>query len=204
MWDGIAHPASEPLEALLAHAFGQNGDAVAAKDAGDRNAAAAIISGRRPDRMMASRIEAARYQPDDEARVGRQHFVRADHREAGSEHQYDRSVDARERLREHDMVGDRNRVAPIRRIAPVDAPKIVRMRRVGVNVRKAGGDMLGNRRARRELRKRRQHDLLRSRTFDRRAADHRVDNRRRVGEPDVSGFVHSAGRPSLFSHAERE
>ena len=41
------------------------------------------------------------------------------------------------------MVGDRNRVAPIRRIAPVDAPKIVRMRRVGVNVGKAGGDMWG-------------------------------------------------------------
>ena len=95
------------------------------------------------------------------------------------------------------MVRNRDRAAPIRRIAPVDAPKIVRMRRVGVNVRKAGGDMLGNWRARRELRKRRQHDLLRPRTFNRRAADGFVDDRRRVGALDVSGFVHSARRPSF-------
>ena len=193
----IARPAFEPVETLPAHAFGQHGDAVAAEDARDRDAAAAIIPGRRPDRAMARRIEAARDQPGDETRIGRQHFVRADHRKTRSDHHDDRRVDARQRLRQDDMIRDRNRVAAIGRVAPVDAPEIVRMRRVGVDVGKSRRDMLRNRRAPGELRKRRQHDLLRPRALDRRASDRWVDDGRRVGEPVESGFGHSGPRPSF-------
>src|SRR6185312_4508743 len=61
-----AHPALEPFETLPAHPFGQNGHTVAAEDARDRDAAATIVPGRRPDRAIAGRIEAARDQPGDE------------------------------------------------------------------------------------------------------------------------------------------
>src|SRR6516164_5371642 len=44
----IPHPASEPFEALPAHASRQDGDAIAAEDARDGDAAATIVPGRRP------------------------------------------------------------------------------------------------------------------------------------------------------------
>ena len=47
---GLADPAFQPIEPLLAHVFRQHGDAAAAEDARDGDAAAAIIAGRRPDR----------------------------------------------------------------------------------------------------------------------------------------------------------
>ena len=58
--DGIGDPLLQPVEALAAHASGQNGDAAASENARDRDAAAAIISGRRPDRAVVRRIETAR------------------------------------------------------------------------------------------------------------------------------------------------
>src|SRR5690242_5850445 len=54
---GMRNPLLQPLEALAAHARRQNGNAAASKDARNRNAAAAVISRRRPDRLLARRIE---------------------------------------------------------------------------------------------------------------------------------------------------
>ncbi len=106
---GIAHPAPEPFEALAAHALRQHGDAVTAENARDRDAAAAIIAGRGPDRAIARGIEAAGDETRHQRRVGRQHLVRADHGKARAEQHDDRRLDARDRLRQHDMIGNGDR-----------------------------------------------------------------------------------------------
>src|SRR5579872_1524248 len=96
------------------------------------------------------------------------------------------------------MVGDRNRVPPIGRVAPMDAPEIVPMRRVRVDVPQARRDVLRNGRAPGELRKGWQHELLRPRALDRGAADRSVDDSRRVGKSIESGYGHPGPRPSLL------
>ena len=55
----IGNPLLQPVEALAAHAGGKHGDAAAAEDAGNRDAAAAIIAGRRPDRTVAAKDRTA-------------------------------------------------------------------------------------------------------------------------------------------------
>src|SRR5215472_15764599 len=49
---GIGDPFLQPVEALLAHAGGKHGHAAATQNARYGNAAAAIISGRRPHRSV--------------------------------------------------------------------------------------------------------------------------------------------------------
>src|SRR5271169_3296948 len=82
---GPGHPSAQPLEALLAHAGRQYRDAAATEDAGNRDAAAAIIAGRWPDRLVTGRVEPAGHQMRDQAAVGRQHLMRGDHRKETAE-----------------------------------------------------------------------------------------------------------------------
>ena len=63
----LGDPALEPGEALAAHPLGQDGDAAAAEQPRDRDAAAAVVPGRGPDRAVACRVERAL----DEAGRGR-------------------------------------------------------------------------------------------------------------------------------------
>ena len=101
----IAHPVLQPVEALAAHAGRQHGDAAAAEDARDRDAAAAVVAGRRPHRLVDSGIELAGDEARHEAGIGREHLVRADHRKAAAEQHDDRRLHAGQRLRQHDMAG---------------------------------------------------------------------------------------------------
>ena len=88
-----------------AHAGRQHGDAAAAEDARDRDAAAAIIPGRGPHRLVAPGSNCPRDQARHEASVSRQHLVRADHREAAAERQEDARLHAGERLGQLEIGG---------------------------------------------------------------------------------------------------
>src|SRR5690242_21682163 len=59
---GLGDPGLQPREALLAHSGRQYRNPAAAEDAGYRDAAAAVIAGRRPDRLVTGRIKPARHQ----------------------------------------------------------------------------------------------------------------------------------------------
>ena len=106
----VDHPVLEPVEALAAHALGQHGDAAAAHEPRDRDAAAAVVAGRGPDRAVARRVELPGDDPRREAAVGGEHLVRADHREAVAERDDDRRVDAGQLARQHDVVRDASTV----------------------------------------------------------------------------------------------
>src|SRR5262249_62098038 len=86
---GAADPGAQPLEAFFAHAGGQYRNASAIEDTGYGNAAAAIISCRRPDYFVAARIELACHKARDETTISRQPPVRAGHRKktTGSHHE---------------------------------------------------------------------------------------------------------------------
>ncbi len=76
----IGHPVLEPGEPLGAHSLRQYGNAMTSKNSRDRNPAAAIVSGRRPNRAVALRVEFTGQQTRHQTAIGRQHLVRADHR----------------------------------------------------------------------------------------------------------------------------
>src|ERR1044072_6364761 len=56
----LCNPLLQPVETLAAHAGRKHGDTAAAEDAGNRDAAAAIIAGLRPDRTVMRRLEMPR------------------------------------------------------------------------------------------------------------------------------------------------
>ncbi len=118
----------EPIEALLAHAGGQHGHAAAAENAGDGDAAAAVISGRRPDGAIMRRIEMSGHQTRHQTGIGGQHLVRPDHRKAPPEQNDDRRLHAGQRLRQHDMAGQRHAILAVGGVEPVHAPQIFRIR----------------------------------------------------------------------------
>src|SRR5436305_3632263 len=71
---GLPHPGAQPVETLLAHAGRQYRNAAATEDAGNRDAAAAIVARRWPDRLLSGRVEPAGYQMRDQTAIGRQHL----------------------------------------------------------------------------------------------------------------------------------
>ena len=103
MSSGRADPIVEPVETLPAHALGQNRDAAAAEDARDRDAAAAVVAGRRPDRPVVLGIEPAGHQPGNQTAIGRQHLVRADHREKAAQCHHNRGAHPGQLGREDEM-----------------------------------------------------------------------------------------------------
>ena len=85
----------EPLEALLRHARGKDGDAGAGEEAGDVGPAAAVVARARPDRLLGRRVEAARDELGQEAGEGGADLVRP-----GGEPLADEADDARLGARE--------------------------------------------------------------------------------------------------------
>ena len=75
--DHLAGNFGKPLKALLAHAFGQDGDRLAAQQGRVIRAAAAVIAGRRPDGFLRGRVELPGHQARDQAAERRADFMRA-------------------------------------------------------------------------------------------------------------------------------
>src|SRR5260370_25879281 len=67
---GMWHLVLQPIEALLAHAGGQHRDAATIEDTRNGNAAAAVVSGGWPHRLILSGLEAASHPPRYQTRVG--------------------------------------------------------------------------------------------------------------------------------------
>ena len=133
-------PPLEPVEPLPAHALGQDGDAAAAEEARDGDAAPAVVARGRPDGAIARRVEPPRDEPGHEAPVGGEDLVRADQREAISERDHDPCVDAGELAGEHDVLRDVDDVDAIGSVVPVDTEEVQRMR----FVRPDGSQRLAN------------------------------------------------------------
>ncbi len=91
----VADPGRQPVEALLAHALGQDGHAVALHDPADGHAAAAVVARRRPDGALAGGVELAGHDAWRQAAVGGDDLVRVDHREAVAQEDDDGRGDAR-------------------------------------------------------------------------------------------------------------
>ena len=147
----VLAPAVQPVEALLAHAGGEDGHTPRRHDAGDGDAAAGVVARARPDGPVAGGVELAGDDPRGEAGVGRQHLVGGDHREPVAEHDDDRALDAGERRRQHHVLRHVHTVAG-QVVVPVDPPQVagVGSLRVGVadagRVDAAGVGQLGERR----------------------------------------------------------
>jgi hypothetical protein len=124
---GRRHPALEPLETLRAHAGGEDRNATAAEDAGDRDTATGVVARRRPDGPVERRVEASGREPAGQARVGREHLVGSDHREAVPEGDDDRRRDAGQGLREDHMLGnfsELGRGGPVEPMEPVEVAEV--------------------------------------------------------------------------------
>ena len=150
----VVAPLVEPVEALLAHPRGEDRDAAAGHDPADRDAAAGVVAGARPDRAVAGRVELTGDDARREAGVRGEHLVRGDHREAVAEHDDDRAVDPGELLRQHDVVRDVDAIAG-EVVVPVDAEQVARVGGVLVD---AGRQRPVDRRRIGELGERRQDD----------------------------------------------
>src|SRR5262245_58378591 len=124
---GMGDPFLQPVEALPAHAGGQHGHAAAAQNARYGNAAAAIISGRRPHRSVMRRLELASHQARHQTRIGGEHLVRADHGKAPSQEDHDRRLHAGQRLGQDHMPGHRHSIAAVNVVEPVHAPEVFRI-----------------------------------------------------------------------------
>src|SRR4029078_1120829 len=65
----IGDPFTEPFEAFAAHVFRQHRTAAKAQDTGNRDAATAVVPGRRPYGAVTGRVEFAAGNPRDEAAI---------------------------------------------------------------------------------------------------------------------------------------
>ena len=124
----VDDPLLQPREALAAHPLGQHGDAVAAEQAGDRDAAAAVVAGRRPDGPVGGGVEPARDQARRQAAVGGQHLVGSDQRESVAERDDDPRLDAGQLGRQDEVLRDVDEVGPVRAVVPVHPEQVQRVR----------------------------------------------------------------------------
>ena len=141
---GPAHPSAQPVKALLAHALGQHGDAAATEDARNRDAAAAIIPGRWPDRLVTRRVEPAGHQTGNQTAICRQHLVRADQREEAAERHEDRRTHPRQRGREYEMRRGRGKAGPGAVVVPVHAKEISRLGTIRIDRPQRAPGCFGN------------------------------------------------------------
>ena len=88
--DDLGADLLQPVEALAAHPLGQDGHGGAAHEIGIEGAAAAVVAGRRPDRLVEGRVELAADQARHQAAVGGADLVGA-----GGEPLADEQHDAR-------------------------------------------------------------------------------------------------------------
>ena len=163
---GIGNPFLQPVEALPAHAGGQHGHAAAAQNARYGNAAAAIISGRRPHRSVMRRLELAGHQARHQTCIGGEHLVRADQRKTPSQEDHDRRLHAGQRLRQDHIAGHRHSIAAINVVEPVNAPEVSRIGLVRADRFEAADDRRGDARRIGELAPAGQGHLRRPQAFD--------------------------------------
>ena len=203
---GRAHPLAEPVEALPAHALRQHGDAATAQNLRDGHAAAAVVARRGPHRALPRRVEAPRHQARRQAGVGRQHLVRADHREQGAERHDDARLHAGQRLGELDVHGGGDLGRALQVVEPVHAIEVERVGIVGADLAERGTHVLRDQRRLRQLGEGRQPHALRLQQRQGAGADLGVlDFRRKIERTGVGALPHGTrSRPRrvfLLSHS---
>jgi hypothetical protein len=176
----VGAPLVEPVEALLAHALGEDGDTAAGHDPADGDAAAGVVAGRRPDGAVMGGVELAGDDARCEAGVGGEHLVGGDHREAVAEHDDDRALDTGQARRQHDVIGHVDPVAG-EVVVPVDAPQVAGVGPLRVGVADLGGVIEGG--GVLELGERRQRDALLAEALDAVGERRLVDDP--VGQPEL-------------------
>ena len=122
----IGHPLLQPVETFLAHARRQHGDTAAAENARNGDAAAAVVSGRRPHGAVLRRIELAGHQAGHQARIGGEHLVGADHGKPAAQQDDDRRFHAGQGFGQDHVAGHRHEAFALRVIEPVDPPQVRR------------------------------------------------------------------------------
>src|SRR5260370_9238075 len=130
----LGYPGAQPLDALLAHAGRQYCDPEASEDAGNRNAAAAVIAGRWPDRLLPRRVEPAGHQVGEQAAIGRQNLVCGDHREETAERHDDRRTHPGQFGWQHKMGRDLHETAAAAVVIPVHAEQVGRVGPIGIDL----------------------------------------------------------------------
>ncbi len=73
--DDLPGDALQPLEPLPGHALGEDRDRLATEQVRVVGAAAAVVAGRRPDRLLGGRVELARHEPRHQAPERGAHLV---------------------------------------------------------------------------------------------------------------------------------
>ena len=143
----VLAPPLQPVETLLAHPFRKDGDPAAGHDPADGDAATGVVAGRRPDRPLSGRVELTGDDARCQAGVGGEHLVGRDHREAITEHHDDRTVDACELGRQHDVLGDADTLAG-QIVVPMVAPQVASIGTLRIGVADTVGVDVSGRRAR--------------------------------------------------------
>ena len=172
------HPALQPVEALAAHAGRQHGDAAAAEDARDGDAAATVVAGRGPHGLVARRDRTAGDEARDEAAIGGQHLVGADHREPAAERDDDARLDAGQHLGQLDVARQRGAPPPSGIVVPVHPEQVGRSRLIRVDGVQSRAERAWNPRRVGQLSERWQKHLRRAQALHRPAAGFLVDDLR--------------------------
>ena len=165
-------------EPLAAHAFGQYRHPAAIEDARHRDAAPAVVAGRRPDRAMGEGIELTRDHPRHQAAVGGQDLVGMDHWKGVGGQDHDAGVDSGERRRQLDELGRHAEAALVNRVVPMDAEEIERVGRIGIDVGEPLADGVGDRSRIGELGETGQEDPVVAKATDTVVVDVLVDDLR--------------------------
>ena len=136
--DDLGADRGEPLEALAAHLLGEDRHRVAAQQRRVECAAAAVVAGRGPHRLLRHRVELPRHQPRHQTTERRADLVRA-----GREVAPDEADDAGRHPRQ--LGGDHERVhwaeaAGRRVVVPGDAEEVERIHGLHVDPGQPRGD----------------------------------------------------------------
>ena len=100
----VTHPFVEPIKSLLRHSRWQNCNSTRPHDAADRNATTRIISCRRPNCTVSTRVELPSNYSWRKTRIRCQYFVRGNHRKPITKHHDYRACDASQTAGQHHMV----------------------------------------------------------------------------------------------------
>ena len=138
---GIDGPFAEPLEAFLAHAFGQDRDATAVHEAADGDATTAIVTGGRPNGAVLGGIEGAEDDARSQASIGSKNFVGSNHRGEAADHRDDGGIDTGHFLGQHEVNGDVDERAAILTIVPVNAVQVEGIGGIRIDIGEFGLDV---------------------------------------------------------------
>src|SRR5262249_41537673 len=205
---GIGSPWLRPAEALSAHPVRQNRHPATAKNARYGNAAAAVISGRRPHRTVMRRIKLSADQAGHQTRIGGEHLVRTDEREAPAHEYHDRCLHAGKRLRENHVAGHGRSTPPVGIIEPMNPPQIFLIGLIPVDRFETALAVRRNERRIGELAPRWQGYLRPAQALDRRSAalavdDFRLDEERTRHVAEAAPQPMAAARQVVWLNIDR-